>query len=264
MPLFNTSGIACDHWEIWFFEDGAATKAGKQWGAAEGATTEEVQQKQDDAIAFDKRYAHFFGFSYPPKLSHENSLGPICVTTAAFSAKPDALKQLEKLASYADALKDHLEAAREAADVLEQAGWDKKLPIDTKAFEGYLKQIVELQKRIEETRALIISIIGTPATQIEASLAEVQREVKDADNSMMSLSWPPKPPKKPIIVPQISLSCALHGSGHQQTNCDESGCDTVTIDSKCDENGDRIDHVCTTDHHSGQTVCSDSPGGDTR
>src|SRR5579862_6338622 len=53
MPLFNADGIQCDHWLIWVFSDGTQPIPGTEWGAVDGASPEDAEQKWQQALELE-------------------------------------------------------------------------------------------------------------------------------------------------------------------------------------------------------------------
>ena len=258
MPLFDTTGIKCDRWQMWYFYDGASKKPGTQWTSSDGKTPEDVEQDQRRAVESDHRYARFFNFDYPPKASHENFTGPICITSAAFSAKPKVLVFLNEIGDDADKAVDILKKVDQALDVLDAMGAVEKATIDIKPIEEYIENCKKVLEKIEKTRAIIMSNIDIPSVQIEADLTEIQQGLDNLKGSENILPQPVHRAKTPIFVKPSD--CYFESQGSSQTNCDDSGCDTVTTNGACDDQGVMTYKTCTANHHTGQTVCTEDAG----
>jgi hypothetical protein len=254
-PLFNTDGISCDHWEIWYYKPGELHVPGKQWGSSNGETAAEVLKRQMYDMDFDRRYSKFMGLPYPSDdFYHENFLAPICVTPTAMSAKPETMKQLQKLGELTRRINSLVDKARTSLEIIEGGKEDGGEIKDKTPLEEFLKQVEGLPKKLNKVRDAIMSNVYLPTAQIEGDLSALSQELVSSE-ARTSILPMPKPRSQ---VRRFNMACALVGSGSETKNCASDGkCDTIATTVSCNDSGEMIRHTCVTDGQTSKVSCTD-------
>lgn len=201
-PLYGTTGIACDHWDMWYFREGASQTPGTQWGSDSGQTADEVVKKwqqalQDDA-AWKKAWTDYHMTWKPNTQTWENALGPICVSEAAFSATPETVRKLSNLTDMADQASSMMKTARESINLANALASPRgKTPTyyDRTSVEDFLEHLTALPRRVLSLRARVLHETTPSMDYVSSQIAALDKEVRmlRAEEDRLANKYPVSP-----------------------------------------------------------------------
>jgi hypothetical protein len=247
MPLYSNDSFPCDRWEIWYFKQKDPQIPGTQWGSSDAKSANEALRSQQRAVAFDHQYARFFGAPYPTdSFVHDNFVGPICISEAAFSARPQAIKVLDEIGERAESYAKLIERSREVLAQIEeqkQGQGNSHILKDETPIEEFLHELHEIPERIDHLHSLIMTNTAVPMSQIETALSSLDKDISKIEHSIPEHS-------APFRVGMPDDRCLLIAK------CNGQNCPANSVEPVCDGSGRYLgDKICAYNSSAGRTEC---------
>jgi hypothetical protein len=161
VPIFNPNGISCDHWTMLLFGDGVPAVFGQQWGAIDGTSAGDVQNKWQqtrDANARANAFLHVYGAQ---SMGYEVHMGPICILQTPSPRQKEDLTQ-------ADALFNKILATTYA--ILNQL--NKATGFVTPTDAQFVSNLNLIRQRVDSIRNYLNTNNRANLSSIEAALQE--------------------------------------------------------------------------------------------
>jgi hypothetical protein len=185
MPLYNTIGMSCDHWTMWYFRAGELQTPGTQWGSASGPSSDDVLKQWEESKKTDEgwkeEWTKYHMTWKPSTQTYDNALGPICVTKAAFDSTPEVAQKLDELTQVAQQAASIIKDVRESVNLsnaLTTPRGDTPSIYDKTSIEEFLNNLADTPQKVFSTRKMLMNQISPDMVFISGQL--------DAFNQMLS------------------------------------------------------------------------------
>jgi hypothetical protein len=203
----STQGVDCSNWAIWYFKLGASQTPGNQWGADVGRSAEDVlsqqrehQQTEENSNAVNVKYH----LKAPGQHLYQNSLGPICVTSTAFDAKPGAAQAIEeagelsgRISNLIGQLRTILNGARTAIKTGYQGYYLQEG--EKNELEEYLNKVEEIAENVRKVQNTLMQRLGPTMMQINGNLNTISNQLGAAEAGLPAISKLVSSPSVPTV-----------------------------------------------------------------
>jgi hypothetical protein len=231
-PVQTTQGLACSNWALWYFNRGASQTPGSQWGAeiekSAGAVLRDQQeaQKGDETWAAVKAKYHL-NIPDSPQV-HDNYLGPICVTKAAFDAKPGAVQAIEdagelagRISSLIGQLRTIINGARVAATTGYQGYYLQEG--EKNQLEEYLDKLQEISEHVHKLQNELMQRLGPAMMQINGGINTVTAQLGQAEGNLPAIRKLVSAPSTPTMPTAWIAKTQNLGQGYHVSYQEVSG-----------------------------------------
>src|SRR6202789_2290496 len=186
----------CSKWALWYFKRGASQTPGSQWGAEMEKSIEAVLRDQQEAQKGDENWAAVkakYHLNIPDSpLVHDNYLGPICVTKAAFDAKPDAVQAIEdagelagRISSLIGQLRTIMNGARAAVKTGYQGYYLQEG--EKNQLEEYLDNLQEISEHVHKVQNALMQPLGPTMMQINGQINTITKQLGQAESNLPAI-----------------------------------------------------------------------------
>jgi hypothetical protein len=198
----GTQGITCSNWAMWYFKRGASQTPGSQWGAAVGASANEVLnayheslKREEESNAINVQY-HLRG---PDQHLYENYLGPICVTKTAFDATPGSVQAIEnagKLAGRINSLIAQIRTILNGARAAVTTGYQGYYLQEggKTQLEEYLERVERIAENVHKVQNALMQRLGPTMMQINGQINTITQELGRAEGNLPAIRKLVSPP----------------------------------------------------------------------
>jgi len=187
----------CSKWALWYFKRGASQTPGSQWGAETEKSMEAVLRDQQEAQKGDENWAAVkakYHLDIPDSpLVHDNYLGPICVTKAAFDAKPGAVQAIEdasELAGRISSLIGQLRTILNGAQAAVKTGYQGYYlqEGENNQLEEYLNKLQEISEHVHKIQNALMQRLGPTMMQINGEINTITKQLGQAEGNLPAIS----------------------------------------------------------------------------
>lgn len=192
MPIFNTDGLACDHWVIWLYPDGTLNpSSGGEWGAVVGASATEVQSKYDDGAEMQRRTDDILNHHGQHLMGYKVHVGPVCIVKghSSDSHLADDFKSSDELFDHGmDAIMKAISMHESFADALKGNPSDSVMGYGAKEADEYLDHIEDALARVQKLRDQLEDVDANNYASVDKALNDANKEWQGLDQEGAALA----------------------------------------------------------------------------